>query len=171
MRGRRQRTRRLRWPSSLDSCDSLPLDSCDSLPLDSCDSWPLESWDSLPLASCDSLPLSSCDSCVRLPLDICDSLPLDSCDSLPLDSCDSLTVDSCDSLQLDSCDRLPDCTAVTDLTVYKDHPPSADLRYWEEDSNSSSTLIFAAKKIKCWMYTLRIHPDVPKKFSSEIKLK
>ena len=29
---------------------------------------------------------------------------------------------------------------------HKGHPPSADLRYWEEDSISHSTLIFAAIK-------------------------
>ena len=48
------------------------------------------------------------------------------------------------------------------LATQKGHPPSADLRYEEKDSISPSTLIFAAIKSKLGIYTLHIHPDVPK---------
>ena len=48
-------------------------------------------------------------------------------------------------------------------TNIKGHPPSADLRYGEEDSISPSPLIFAAIKSKLRINTLHINPDVPKK--------
>ena len=38
----------------------------------------------------------------------------------------------------------------------KGHPPSSDLRYGEEYSNSHSTLIFAARKGLIGIYTLYI---------------
>ena len=44
----------------------------------------------------------------------------------------------------------------------KGHPPSADLRYGEEDSIKPSTLIVAAIKSKLGIYTLHIHTDIPK---------
>ena len=42
----------------------------------------------------------------------------------------------------------------------KGHPPSADLRYGEEDSISPSTLIFAAIESKLKTKTLHIPFDV-----------
>ena len=47
--------------------------------------------------------------------------------------------------------------------TYKGNPPSADLRYGEENSISPSTLIIAAIKGSLWISTLYIPPDVPKK--------
>ena len=50
----------------------------------------------------------------------------------------------------------------------KGHPPSADLRYGEEDSISTSPLIFAAIWSKLGINTLRINPDVPKKLALRV---
>ena len=47
----------------------------------------------------------------------------------------------------------------------KGHPPSADLRYGDEDTISPSILIFAARKDYLGIYTLYILPDVPKKLA------
>ena len=47
----------------------------------------------------------------------------------------------------------------------KGHPPSADLRYGDEDTISPSTLIFAARKGYIRIYTLYILPEVPKKLA------
>ena len=47
----------------------------------------------------------------------------------------------------------------------KGHPPSADLRYGEDDSISTSTLICAARKGSLGIYTLFVPPDVPKKLA------
>ena len=45
----------------------------------------------------------------------------------------------------------------------KGHPPSADLRYGEEDSISPSTIVIAAIKGLLGIYTLFIPSDLPKK--------
>ena len=50
-------------------------------------------------------------------------------------------------------------------TKGKGRPPSADLRYEDEDIISPSTLIFAATKGYLGIYTLYIIPDVPKKLA------
>ena len=47
----------------------------------------------------------------------------------------------------------------------KGHPPSADLRYGEEDSISRSTLFFAAIKGLLGICTLYVLPDVPNKLA------
>ena len=50
--------------------------------------------------------------------------------------------------------------------LYKnDHPPSADLRYGEEDSINPTTLIFDATKGLLGIYTLHIPPDLPEKLA------
>ena len=51
------------------------------------------------------------------------------------------------------------------LFVTEGRPPSADLRYWEKDNISPSTLIFATRKGYLGIYTLYIPPDVPKKLA------
>ena len=46
---------------------------------------------------------------------------------------------------------------------FKGNPPSADLRYVEEDSISPSTLFFSAIKGSLRIYILYIPPDIPRK--------
>ena len=53
----------------------------------------------------------------------------------------------------------------------KGHPPSADLGYGGKDSISPSTLISAAIKSKLGIYTLHVHPVVPKKLGKGSKKK
>ena len=51
------------------------------------------------------------------------------------------------------------------MDLLKGHPPSADLRYGEEDSISPSKLVLAAIKGYFGKYTLYIPPDLPKKLA------
>ena len=51
------------------------------------------------------------------------------------------------------------------LVFSKRHPPSADMIYGDDDTISSSTLIFAARKGYLGIYALYILPDVPKKLA------
>ena len=64
-------------------------------------------------------------------------------------------------------------SALLDFLVvyYTGHPHSADLRYWDEDTISPSTLIFTVRKGSFRIYILFISPWCTQEVSYEMKLK